>query len=118
MLLGLAVYVLPPRPAGWLALAAALGTAVVAAGWFWPELLPAIGYGALPGAAVLAVVAAAQWTLHQRYRRQLVFMPGFTRVKPGSSLLRPSSVQRPREASTIDAPLPPDKGNSGLSAAP
>ena len=51
--------------------------------------------------------------LHQRYKRQLVFMPGFTRVKPGSSLLRGSSVKRNREPSTIDAPSAAEKSNPG-----
>jgi hypothetical protein len=78
------------------------------AGWFWPELLPAVLLGALPGLALLAVLLTLQWMVHERYRRQLVFMPGFTRVKKGSSLIRPSSVNRQREPSTVDVP-PPDE---------
>jgi hypothetical protein len=47
------------------------------------------------------------WVLQERYRRQLVFIPGFTRRQPGSSLLRTnSSARRPRDKSTVDAPAP------------
>jgi len=42
--------------------------------------------------------------LHERYRRQVVFMPGFTRVKSGSSLIRPGISNRKREVSTVDDP--------------
>jgi hypothetical protein len=118
LLAALALYALPVRPFGWMLLAGIAAMALAALVWWWPELLPGLAYGALPGAVVLALVTAAQWMVHQRYRRQLVFMPGFTRVKAGSSLLRPNSVQRPREASTIDAPAPPDKGHSGLTPGP
>jgi hypothetical protein len=58
-------------------------------------------YGALPGAAALALVLSVQWFLHQRYRRQVVFMPGFTRLKSNSSLLRSGPRAEP---STVDAP--------------
>jgi hypothetical protein len=52
---------------------------------------------------VLAVVVATQWTLQQRYRRQVILMPGFARLKAGSSLIR-NSNNRPRDPSTIDEP--------------
>ena len=42
--------------------------------------------------------------LQQHYRRQVVFLPGFSRLKAGSSLVRDGSHARPREPSTIDAP--------------
>jgi hypothetical protein len=81
-----------------------LGLGAVAAGLTWPAAFPAVAYGCEPGAAVLLLVLAVQWILQRRYRRQVVFMPGFTRGRPGSSLSRGSSVQRPRELSTVDAP--------------
>jgi hypothetical protein len=90
------------------ATAGGLGMLVVACLLFWPGLLAMLLYGAQPGAVVLVLVLVVQWLLHQRYRRQVVFMPGFTRVKAGSSLIRSSSMQnRPREPSTIDAPTKP-----------
>jgi hypothetical protein len=89
---------------------------VAAAGLlFWPSALGAVIYGCEPGLVVVLLVAAVQWALHQRYRRQLVFMPGFSRRKPGSSLTQPREPgrtgshppTRPREPSTVDAPQAP-----------
>jgi hypothetical protein len=82
-----------------------LGLGVVAFGLFLPAVLPVVLYGCEPGAAVLAVVLLVQWTLQERYRRQVVFMPGFQRLKPGSSLVRQGSAARSRDASTVDAPV-------------
>jgi hypothetical protein len=79
------------------------GGALVAAVVVWPALFSAVVYGCEPGAAVLMVVLVIQWMLQRRYRRQLVFLPGFTRLKAGSVLTRGSS-NRPREPSTVDAP--------------
>jgi hypothetical protein len=45
--------------------------------------------------------------LHERYRRQVVFMPGFTRLKSKSSLIVNTPQPRPREPSTVDAPGTP-----------
>lgn len=71
----------------------------------WPALLVALCYGAQPGVAVIVLVLCVLWAWQERYRRQLVFIPGFTRLKVGSSLIRNGrSSKRPREASTIDAP--------------
>jgi hypothetical protein len=81
-----------------------VGLAVLAAALMWPALFPVLAYGCEPGAAVLLLLVSVQWFLQRRYRRQVVFMPGFTRAKPGSSLLRGSSAQRPRDKSTVDAP--------------
>jgi len=72
------------------------------AGILWPSVLPQVLYGAQPGLVVLLVILAFQWMLQERYRRQVVFMPGFTRLKSNSSLIVNSP--RPREASTVDAP--------------
>jgi hypothetical protein len=76
---------------------------VAAIGVFSPAALSAVGYGCEPGALVLAVAVAAQWTVHRRYRRQVILMPGFARLKPGSSLIR-SNNNRTRDPSTIDEP--------------
>jgi hypothetical protein len=90
------------------ATAVGLAGAVGAALLFWPGLLAMLLYGAQPGAVVLVLVLVVQWLMHQRYRRQVVFMPGFTRVQAGSSLIRSSNVpNRPREPSTIDQPTAP-----------
>jgi hypothetical protein len=79
----------------------------------WPGVLGPVVYGVEPGALVLLVVLGAQWLLHQRYRRQVVFLPGFKRMKPSSSLVRagssapptrPAPAQRPGEPSTVDGP--------------
>jgi hypothetical protein len=59
-----------------------------------------------PGLVVLFAVLAAQGYLQRRYRRRVVFMPGFTRqTAPGSSLVRNGSGTRSRrEPTTVDAP--------------
>jgi hypothetical protein len=101
-----------PRTLFWSALTG-LGLAVLLLGVLYPGVLPAVAYGCEPGALVLAVVLVAQWMLQQRYRRQVVFLPGFTRLKAGSSLIRPGSSNRPREASTVDEP--PKRGSSASS---
>jgi hypothetical protein len=85
---------------------AVLGLSVAVVGLLWPQLLGAVLYGSQPGLLVLAVVLGVQWLLQRRYRRQVVFLPGFKRLKQGSSMVRPgSSGPRPRvEPSTVDAP--------------
>ena len=50
---------------------------------------------------------AQQWLLQRRYRRQVVFMPGFSRARPGSSMVRVNNAgPRPKEVSTVDVPAP------------
>jgi hypothetical protein len=90
---------------------------------FWPSLLGAVIYGCEPGLLVVFLVVLLQWALHQRYRRQVVFMPGFSRRKTGSSLTQSRDPSRPgsqpptrpapgaageparrREPSTVDVP--------------
>ncbi|HMC66200.1 MAG TPA: hypothetical protein VKI65_14785, partial [Gemmataceae bacterium] len=103
LLFGLGLYFARlPRPFYWLVvLGVSLGA--VLAGIWWPSVLPAAIYGCVPGALVLAAVVAFQWMVQREYRRRVVFMPGFTRLKPGSSLFRPGSSGRPRgEPSTVD----------------
>jgi hypothetical protein len=104
-----------PRLLLWPA-AIALGLAVVVASLFWPGILGPVLYGAEPGAIVLVLVLGLQWMVQQRYRRQVVFLPGFARVKPSSGLVRNGSPSnppsRPRgEPSTVDAP--PPSSNAG-----
>jgi hypothetical protein len=104
-----------PSGLGWL-LALVIGLAAAGVGLFWPSVLASVLYGCEPGVAVLLLVLGLQWLLHQRYRRQVVFLPGFKRTKSGSALLRGSS-NRPRtgEPSTVDA-LPPAGGSSQRTA--
>jgi hypothetical protein len=110
--LGLGISFVPSRWVVWL-LVALIAPALVAAAVLWPAVAPAVVYGCQPGVLVLALVLGVQWMLQRQYRRQVVFMPGFTRLKPGSSLVRSGNVARPREASTIDAPPPSPGSNQG-----
>jgi hypothetical protein len=81
-----------------------------------PAVLPALFYGAQPALAIMLFVLVVHWLQHERSRRQLVFIPGFTRVKGGSSLMRTAkSSKRPREPSTVDAPPPSDVVGSASS---
>jgi hypothetical protein len=75
----------------------------VATSLVWPALIPVFVYGCQPGLVVLLVILAIQWMLQERYRRQVVFMPGFTRLKSNSSLIR-SGAGRSREPTTVDSP--------------
>jgi hypothetical protein len=117
LVLGFGFLTLMARPgaplAGWFWPALALAAlALVAVGLFWPTALAQVVYGCEPGAAVLVLVAGVQWLLHERYRRQIVFLPSFSRSRPGSSLLRGGSAPRAHgEPSTVDAP--PVSGGSG-----
>jgi hypothetical protein len=104
----------PFRALCWMVVAA-LGLGAAAVAVLWPGVMPAVVYGCEPGFAVLVLVVAVQWMLQRRYRRQLVFMPGFTRLKPGSSLVRAGSSNRPREPSTVDVPPAPEKPGSVVS---
>ncbi len=110
--IGLGLSFLPlPRAAFW-AVVAALGLALAMVGVLWPSTLPAVIYGCYPAALVLLVVVCAQWMVQQRYRRRLIFMPGFTRVAAGSALVRGNGSRlAPREPSTVDQ-VPGVRGNS------
>jgi hypothetical protein len=110
VLLGLFVYMLPlSRGAVWL-LVLALGIGIVAAALLWPAALPPLLFGCQPGIVVLALVLGVQWLLQERYRRQVVFLPGFARRKSGSSLQRAEQA-KPREPSTIDVPEKAKQGS-------
>jgi hypothetical protein len=104
LVIGLGLNFAPlPAPLYWSAVLL-LGAAMVAGGVVWPAILPAVLYACLPGLAVLFVVVGVQWLVRQRYRRQLLFLPGFARAPSGSSLSRGSGVSRTRDPSTVDAP--------------
>ncbi|HWG46366.1 MAG TPA: hypothetical protein VN688_26625 [Gemmataceae bacterium] len=97
------------RMAAWFWPILAVATLAAAIGiLFWPTTMWAIVYGCEPGALVLLCVVVLQWLVHRRYRRQIVFLPSFSRSRPGSSLLRRSAAPRPSngEPSTVDAPPP------------
>jgi hypothetical protein len=97
------------RLAAWFWPLLALLTLALALGaLFWPTTLSAAVYGCEPGLLVLLAVIGLQWLMHQRYRRQIVFLPSFSRGRAGSSLIRKNSSNRPPsgEPSTVDAPPP------------
>jgi hypothetical protein len=83
-----------------------ISLAVIASVLAWPGILPDVLYGCEPGLAVLVPILVVQWMVQKRYRRQLVFMPGFTRLKTGSSLVRAGANSRAAEPSTVDKPPP------------
>jgi hypothetical protein len=111
LVLGLGLYSLTgPGGSRGLVLGLTLLALAIAAGAVWrPTVLSAIAYGCEPGAGVLALVLLIQWLLHERYRRRVVFLPSFSRSRPGSSLLRSNAAARqvpPGEPSTVDVPRP------------
>jgi hypothetical protein len=95
---------LATSPWAWLLLTVVVA-AVVLGVLFWPTLAGQIAYGCQPGTAVLLLIAGVQWLLHERSRRQLVFLPSFSRGRPGSSITRHEAARAAHgEPSTIDAP--------------
>jgi hypothetical protein len=85
---------------------------VAVAGLFRPALLTAVVYGCQPGTVVLAAVLLLQWLLQERYRRQVFFLPSFSRQSPGSSHARAGVANRAAaEPSTMDH-LPRAPGSS------
>jgi hypothetical protein len=101
---GLALFALTRSRTAFLLAALVLGTGVVVVGLLGPGWLPALVLGCQPGLLVLVVLLAVHWMLQESYRRRLVFMPGFARLKTNSSLLRSAAGGQRREPSTIDAP--------------
>jgi hypothetical protein len=82
------------------------------AGIWFPTMLSNVIYGCQPGAVVFVLILAVQWTLQRRYRRQVVFLPAFTRLKTPSSVAHPVAADQPRgEPSTVDEP-PAKRGSS------
>ena len=125
LLIGLGMYFLARRAVqgapGWFWAAFLLLTFGIGALWlFRPTALAALAYGGELGAVVLLVVAALLWLMHERQRRQIVFLPSFRRGRTGSSLVRAngsSTGPRPQpmpphgEPSTVDAPRPAGSHN-------
>jgi len=103
--LGLVLYFAPlPRTLFW-SIIGLLIVAVAALAVVSPGSLPILAAGCMPGVIVLLLVIGAQLLLQHRYRRQVVFMSGFTRMAPGSSIVRGNSSQRRRgDPSTVDVP--------------
>jgi hypothetical protein len=90
----------------WLLLTAVV-VALLTVAVVWSGALSAVLYGCEPGLAALIIIVTVQWLLQRRYRRQIVFLPSFKRVKTeGSVVTSNGGVNRPREPSTVDA-LPP-----------
>jgi hypothetical protein len=123
--LGLLLYFLPLGPQRAAAapnrlfwpLLALVGLAAAGLGLVWPGLLAALLYGCQPGLAILLLVLGVQWLLHERYRRRVVFLPGFRRVKTGSSLTRATSsgalaVAGNAEGERAPAPAAPSRNSS------
>jgi hypothetical protein len=79
---------------------ATAGAAVVAVGILTPGLLPPLVYGCEPALAIVALLGLVQATMQVHYRWRVKFMPGFARLKSGSSLVRPAEPAR--EPSTVD----------------
>lgn len=106
-----------PRWALWLlALAVGIGGLVVEI--VCPALLPPLLFGAQPGLVLLVIFITAYWLMQERYRRQLVFLPGFARTKSASTVVRSSAPQRARETSTLEAPPAGEATESNPPAAP
>ena len=74
-----------------------------AIGLFWPDLLGLAAFGCEPALVILLVLLGVRWRLHHRYRRQLVFMPGFQQIKNGSSLSRKDGSKVRRDLPTVEA---------------
>jgi hypothetical protein len=105
--MGLALSLVPrARSQLWLCVVILLLAAGVAGIW-WPGTIPAVVFGCEPGLVAGVVILSLQWMLHQRYRRRVVFLPGFTRLKSRSSIVRKEQTNRTGgEPSTVDAPPP------------
>ncbi len=91
---------------------ALLGLVTVVTGVFWPGLLALILYGCQPGLVVLVLIVLGQWLLHERRRRQLVFLPSFSR-RGGSSLNQGHKTASSRRGANGLAPPPANPAASG-----
>jgi hypothetical protein len=80
--------------------------AIAIAAVVWPRLAAHLLAASQPGVAVFLCVLAVRSALLHRYRRRVLFLPGFARPPlHGSSGVRASVNVRPRvEPSTIDVP--------------
>ncbi|MSQ94622.1 MAG: hypothetical protein EXR98_08700 [Gemmataceae bacterium] len=96
-----------PRWVFWL-LVAALAAGMLALGVLCPAVVPPLLFGLQPGVILFLVFALGHWLVQERQRRQLVLLTGFSRTKPGSTMVRTAEAKRPREQSTVDEPEPPE----------
>jgi hypothetical protein len=92
-----------PRWAFWL-MPLGLAVLVLVLALFCPAVVAPILFGLQPGVVLLLVFVGIHWFMHERYRRKLIFLPGFAQAKPGSTMVRNDSATRPRQGSTVDAP--------------
>jgi hypothetical protein len=104
VLMSLGAYFLKPSWAVLVCGGGLLVLALLGLGLALPAMFAAVLYGVQPGLLVILLMTGIVWLWQERFRRQIVFIPGFARIKGGSSLTRGSSGKRPRELSTIDAP--------------
>jgi hypothetical protein len=105
---GLSLYFVAwPRGVLWF-LVGMCALVIAGIGLIWPGLLAAVCYGCQPGVLVLLLFLGVQAYLHRRYRRKVLFLPGFQRRQTGSSLLT-TGIRPSGQPSTVDAPPP---GNS------
>lgn len=118
LILTLGAYFSPlPRWAFWLLLAV-LGAGLATFALLCPAAWPGVLFGLQPGLLLVLVFISIHWLLQERYRRQLVFLPGFTRPKSGSTITRMNAAKRPAQGSTVDAPAGSADAASSKSAAP
>jgi hypothetical protein len=104
LIVALGTYLAPlPRWAFWLLLGA-FAFVVAAFAVLCPAACAPVLFGMQPGVVLLIVFIGMHLLMQERYRRQLVFLPGFTRAKQSSTIVRSNAAKRPREASTVDAP--------------
>ena len=124
--LGLLLYFLPlgpqrtnaaPNRLFW-PLLALVGLTAAGLGLVWPGLLAVVVYGCQPGLVILLLALTVQWLLHERYRRRVVFLPGFRRVKTGSSLTRTGSSGALAAAAGAEGELAATGASSGRGSAP
>jgi hypothetical protein len=107
VILALGSYFSPlPRFVFW-ALLLLLVLAVLSLGVFAPAVLPAVLYGLQPGIVLFVIWVGTHWFLRQRARGEFASESGFSPAKPSSTMVRTSAAMRPREASTVDAPVQP-----------
>jgi hypothetical protein len=110
LVLTLGAYFSPlPRWCFWFLLAA-LCAGMLFFAVAYPGAWHAVAFGMQPGVVLFLAFVGVHWTLQERYRRQLIFLPSFARAKAGSTITR-TRAKRTRESSTVDAP-------PGASAAP
>ncbi|HEV8062210.1 MAG TPA: hypothetical protein VGP68_20190, partial [Gemmataceae bacterium] len=101
------VLAIVPMPGYLYGTVVAVVTALLGAvGLFWPDLLGLAAFGCEPALVVLCILLGVRWRLHHQYRQRMVFMPGFTQLKNGSSLTKKDSSKIRRDLPTVEAQSP------------